>query len=141
MKRSHRSDSRTDTSSPFDFSDFSVISGWNTVYDFGKRIAGLAAFVIVSTALIPLWSPGQTALQYQLNENTRQIQLLQNVPADLAVVKQEISDLRSEVHDTKESINSIKYELTLGGVGTLAFLASWIFNLFGGKLRQRKDAA
>jgi hypothetical protein len=133
-----RSENRKGVESPFDFSEFSVINGWNTVYDFGKRILGLAAFIAVSTALVPLWSPGQTALQYQMDENTRQIRLLQNVPQDISVLKQEMSDTRMEIRDIRDSVESIRVFAFTSCVGMLAFLASWVFNLFGGKLRRKE---
>lgn len=113
-----------------DLTDFSIITGWNTVYDFGKRIAGLSAFIVVAAALFPLWSPSQdSALIYQLNDNTRQLQLLAGVPTQIAVMQEQMLQMRA----TMEAIKTTGTFLIVGLVG---WMGKEIFQFLGGRMRR-----
>lgn len=121
-----------------DFSDFSVTRGWNTVYDFGKRIAGFAAFIAFSAAIVPLWSPSQTALQYQLSEHTEELKALKDVPRDIAVIQGDIHRLQDQEHQNAEGISRIDTRQLEGMAGALACVVGWIFNMLGGKFFKKE---
>jgi len=138
-----RSISRTLHIGRLDFTNFSVINGWNTVYDFGKRILGLAAFFVFAAALIPFWMPGQTALEYRVNSQNEAIRelhdSLREVPSDIAVLKHDIIELRDEQKVTAEAVSQIRTTAFTSTAGMLVFLASWLFNIFGGRAIARKE--
>ena len=128
----------------FDFTDFSVIGGWNNVYDFGKRIMALAAFIAFAAALVPLWSPGQTALDYRLMQHENEIAALQStvrdMPSQIAVINQKIDNLQTKQKDTSDSLERIQTCAFLSTVGVLGFVCSWLFNVFGAKVvGKRRD--
>lgn len=118
-----------------DWSEFSFRTGWNNVYDFGKRIAGLAAFIVVSSALVPIWSPSQTVEQYQLNENARQLHEISNVlpglVTDVAVIKEHLASMDRRAIETQQSVDSLKNTGTWVIFGMLAWMAKEIFGYFG----------
>ena len=128
----------------FDFTDFSVMKGWNTVYDFGKRIMALAAFIAFAAALVPLWSPGQTALDYRLMQHEAEITALQSIvkdmPSQIAVINQKIDDLSVRQKATADSLDKIQAFAFTSALGVLAFVMSWLFNAFGGRaIGKRRD--
>ena len=128
----------------FDFTDFSVIKGWNTVNDFGKRILGLAAFIVVVSAMFPLWSPGQTALDYRLMQHEVEIAALQatvkDMPSQIAVINQRLEDQTVRLNKVSDSIDRIQVFSFTATLGVLAFIGSYLFNIFGGKtFGKRRD--
>lgn len=125
-----------ETKIPFiiDCSSFNVLSGWGNVYDFGKRIAGLAAFVLFAASLFPIWVPGQSRLEYQVADNAEKIRALSSVPADLAVIKVQVAALDKRMEENSGDLNQIKNQVSLGLYGLLVGIISWLFNLFGGKV-------
>ncbi len=127
-----------------DFTHFSVINGWNTVYDFGKRILGLASFLVFAAALVPFWSPSQTALEYRVNAQNEAIRelhdSLRDVPSDIAVLKNEMAQLRESQKSTSDSVQQIRTTAFTSTAGMLVFLASWLFNIFGGRALARKES-
>jgi len=116
-----------------DFSGFSLKSGWDSVYDYGKRVAGLGAFVVIAAALFPIWLPSQTAMQYQLDEHTRQLANLQNVPTDLAVLK-------AQVATQKEVLDGLTTKATMIIIGLVAWMGKEIFEYMGGKIGKRETS-
>lgn len=126
-----------------DFTHFSVINGWNTVYDFGKRILGLASFLVFAAALVPFWAPGQSALEFRINSQNEAIRELhdnlRDVPSDIAVLKRDIVELRDEQKNTSDAVQQIRTTAFTSTAGMLVFLLSWLFNIFGGKVIRKKE--
>lgn len=130
----------TDQGYVIDFTGFSVTSGWNTVYDFGKRIAGLAAFIAFSAALFPIWSPSQTAVeQYQLNDLTARVQTLSSLPADVAVIKEHLVEMERRETETQASVEALRTTGTVIILGMLAWMAKELFMFFGTKFGLNGD--
>lgn len=121
-----------------DWSNFSVKSGWDSVESFGKRVCGLAAFVLVSASLFPIWTPGQSRLEYQLNENTRQLQQLSTVPTDIAIIKEKIAGMESRIKDDGDNITQIKNTAFTASAGMLCWMAIQLFQFFGGNAKRKQ---
>lgn len=120
-----------------DFSGFSLKSGWDNVYDFGKRVAGLAAFVCVAAALFPVWSPSQIPLQYELQselrQHTRQLRDLETVPTDVALIKQQMSVIDRRQLDTQNALDGLQSKAWMIIIGMMAWMGKEIFQFMGGK--------
>ena len=99
--------------------------------EYGKRLAALAAFVVVASALFPIWSPGQSPLQFQLDEHTRQLANLQTVPVDIAVLKNQMQAVQSAV----DSQNTKLWSVIIGGA---LWMAKEMFQMLGGKIGMKK---
>ncbi len=135
-----RSKNRTSVSIHLDWSEFSIVHGWNTVYDYGKRIAAMAAFLVVCASLVPLWSPGQSALDYRLQQHESQLQELKGVPSQIAVINQKLDEQSEKTKEIGDSVDKISAFAFTAAVGVLVFLLSWLFKAFGGQaLKNRRD--
>lgn len=106
---------------------------------FGKRVGGLAAFVLVAASLFPIWTPGQSRLEYQLNENTRQLQALSSVPTDIAIIKERLAAMEVRARENAEGISQIRTAAFMGAFGMLSWMAVQLFTFFGGKTRRQQQ--
>ncbi len=128
-----------------DWSEFSLRTGWGTVYDIGKRIACLSAFLVASSMLLPIWSPGQTELKYEVADNARRIEDLRRdvagLPTRVALLEQGAINIQKDLSAIKTGQDEINAKLW----GAIASFALWaaakLFAVFGGKITQfaRKD--
>lgn len=137
--RAPRSVFGTIFSTRLDWSGFSLKSGWNSMEAFGKRVGGLAAFVLVAASLFPIWTPGQSRLEYQLNENTRQLQALSSVPTDIAIIKERLAAMEVRARENAEGIAQIRTAAFMGAFGMLSWMAVQLFTFFGGKTRRQQQ--
>lgn len=124
-----------------DMSDFSLKSGWDNVYDFGKRIAGLAAFICVAATIVPIWAPSQIPLEYELQselrQHTRQLRDLETVPTDVALIKQQMTAMVKQQADTQTSLDGLQSKAWMIILGLLAWMGKEIFQFMGGRFTKR----
>lgn len=119
-----------------DMSQFSVLSGWGNVYSFTQRVLGLAVFVVASSTLFPIWSPGQPALQYEVSRHTEQLHELAGIPTKVALMDQRLQGIeatQAEIKSTVAEINARAMGVTVTVAGALLL---YLLNLFGARFKK-----
>ena len=110
-------------------------------FDYSKKIMGFAAFIVVSAALVPilLTSQTQSARDYQLEDNTRQLRQLSSVPTDIAVIRTQVESLSKQVQQTQVSVESLRETGVYLILGMLGWMAKELFSFLSQKVKQKGD--
>ena len=114
---------------------------WSMFFDYSKKIMGFAAFIVVSAALVPilLTSQTQSARDYQLEDNTRQLRQLSSVPTDIAVIRTQVESLSKQVQQTQVSVESLRETGVYLILGMLGWMAKELFSFLSQKVKQKGD--
>lgn len=122
-----------------DLSTFSVRAGWNSFEIFTKRVGGIVVVGFLLAAWFTLLAPGQSRLEYQSNENSRQLQSLSSVPTDLATIKEKLIHIEERVKENTEDIVQNRTAAFVVLCGMLSWVATHLFTFFGGRIRRPEN--
>jgi len=122
----------------FDFSQFSIKSGWNNVTVFAHRVLGLGLFVVICTIQIPVWMPGQSypgePPTAELNRHDRALEVLKTVPEQLVHIEDKQDSQARDINGVREDVRDLKSTGLSILLALLGALAMFLLYLFGGKV-------
>ncbi len=99
------------------------VKDWGSVYSFTRKTLSLAALILISTAVAPVFSPAQLSnerLQQKVEDMNVQLIALANVPQDLATLKVEMLNAKYEIKEMSERMTYVM--LAIFGAIAVKFL-------------------
>lgn len=109
------------------------------MYNYGKRIIGLALFVVVVSVIFPLWSPSQTPERYEFTPMERQVAAVGHLETDVAVLKEQLTDITRRQVETQQAIEGMQTKVLIGLLGILVAVVKMILGSFGARFGLGRD--
>lgn len=110
------------------------------MYGFTRKVLALSVFILIATAMSPLFIAGQsnTALEQRVEDMNHRLNTLETLPEDVASMRVEILGLKSDILGIKSDQKDVATWLRSGIIAILGAFALRFLDAFGIGLKVRK---
>lgn len=116
------------------------VNDWRTVYGFTRKVLALSVFILIATAMSPLFIAGQsnTALEQRVEDMNHRLNTLETLPEDVASMRVEILGVKADIQGIKTDQKDVAAWVRSGIIAILGAFALRFLDAFGIGLKVRK---